>query len=203
MVCLTAWPQSGAFSPHNSNGRSRRWRREDSKKFVTGSKSSPRNCRHRVHRNTRKRPRHPHLSRQKTNVTFQITRPEAYQPLSKLLKVLAAIATLVLAIAILYLALSPPTPQASVGVNDKILHFTAFMALILSSAIFLARSLVWILPLSLLFGGAIELLQPGFGRDASWHDFQADMLGVTASAILGLAFRFLIKRYVATSAATH
>ena len=135
-------------------------------------------------------------------MTFQIARPEAYQSISKLLKGLAAIATLILAVAILYLALSPPTLQASVGVNDKILHFIAFTVLILPCAIFLARSLVWILPLSLLFGGAFELLQPGFGRDASWHDFQADMLGVAAGTILGLAFRFLIKRYVATSNAT-
>ncbi len=108
-----------------------------------------------------------------------------------------------MAVTILYLALSPQALQASIGVNDKILHFIAFAALILPCAIFLARSLVWILPLALLFGGVIEILQPDFGRDASWSDFQADALGVAGGVLLGLALRSLIKRYVATSAASH
>jgi hypothetical protein len=59
------------------------------------------------------------------------------------------------------------------------------------------RHLVWILPLALIFGGAIELIQPNFEREASWADFQADLLGIAAGAIFGLALRTLIKRYVA------
>lgn len=130
-------------------------------------------------------------------MTFEIATLEAYQPLSKLLKRLAVAATLVLAVAILILALAPPRPETSGGINDKILHFTAFATLVLPCAIFLVRYLVWILPLALIFGGVIELLQPGFGREASWADFQADLLGVAAGAILGLVLRALIKRYVA------
>lgn len=129
-------------------------------------------------------------------MTFQITSPGGYQQLATTLKWLAVAATLVLAVVILLLALAPPRPEVSGGINDKILHFTAFATLVLPCAIFMARSLFWVLPLALAFGGAIELLQPGFGRDASWADFQADVLGVVAGTALGLALRFLIKRHV-------
>lgn len=130
-------------------------------------------------------------------MTFQIARPEAYQPLSRLLKRLAVAATVFLAVVILIFALAPPGLQISGGINDKILHFTAFATLVLPCAIFLARYLVLIVPLALAFGGAIELLQPGFGREASGADFLADVCGVAAGAIVGLALRALIKRYVA------
>jgi len=129
-------------------------------------------------------------------VTFQITSPGGYQQLATTLKWLAVAATLVLAVVILLFAFAPPRPQMSNGIKDKILHFTAFATLVLPCAIFMARSLVWVLPLALAFGGAIELLQPGFGRHASWADFQADVLGVVAGTALGLVLRFLIKRRV-------
>lgn len=108
-----------------------------------------------------------------------------------------------MAVTILYLALSPQALQVSIGVNDRILHFIAFAALILPCAIFLARSLVWILPLTLLFGGAIEILQPDFGRNASWSDFQADALGIAGGVVLGLALRSVMKRYLAAPGASH
>lgn len=76
-------------------------------------------------------------------------------------------ATLVLAGVILLLALAPPRPEESGGFNDKILHYAAFATLVLPCAILLARYLVSIASFALAFGGAIELLQPGFGRDAS------------------------------------
>lgn len=124
----------------------------------------------------------------------QIARRTGYQKLSNTLKWLAVAATLVLAVVILLLALAPPRPEVSDGISDKILHFAAFAALVFPGAIFLARYLGWIAPLALTFGGTIELLQPGFSRDASWADFLADTLGVTAGVVVGLAVRFLIKR---------
>ena len=95
-------------------------------------------------------------------MTFQIRSPGGYQQLATTLKWLAVAATLVLAVVILLLALAPPRPEVSNGINDKIPHFMAFATLVLPCAIFMARSLFWILPLALAFGGAIELLQPGF-----------------------------------------
>ena len=122
------------------------------------------------------------------------TDPKQNRPFSQRLKQLAAAATFVMALTILYFALSPQTMQASIGVNDKVLHLLAFGALILPCAIFFARSLTWILPLTLLFGGTIEVLQPGFNRDASWADFRADALGIIAGVVLGLILRFFLKK---------
>lgn len=127
-------------------------------------------------------------------MTSQIARRRRYQKLSITFKWLAVAVTLVLTVVILLLALAPPRPEDSGGINDKSLHFAAFATLVLLCAIFLSRYLVWVAPLALAFGGAIELLQPRFGRDASWADFLSDALGVTAGVVVGLAVRFLIKR---------
>ena len=114
-----------------------------------------------------------------------------------LLKRLAVAATLVLAALTLAVTLAPPSYQINSGINDKVLHFATFAVLVLPCAIFLARYLYWIAPLAVIFGGAIELLQPGFGRDASWADFFADGCGVVAGATVGLALRRVIKHFVA------
>ena len=117
------------------------------------------------------------------------------KPFSHRLKTFAAMATIVIAFTILYFALSPQAMQAGIGVNDKILHFIAFAVLILPCAIFLARSLIWILPVSLFFGGSIEILQPGFERNASWADFRADALGIAFGVLIGLSFRAILKKH--------
>lgn len=127
-------------------------------------------------------------------MTSQIARRRGYKTLSSALKWLAAAATLVQAVVILLLALTPPRLEVSGGINDKILHFSAFATLVCPGAIFLARYLICIVPVALAFGGAIELLQPGVGRDASWADFLADTAGVTAGVVIGLTVRFRIKR---------
>ena len=112
---------------------------------------------------------------------------------SQRVKKLAATATLVMVLLILNLAFSPQAMQASIGINDKIIHFVAFAALILPCAIFLVRSLIWILPLTLFFGGTIEILQPGFERVATWADFHADAFGLAAGVVLGLVLRAILK----------
>ncbi|MGJ8561888.1 MAG: hypothetical protein ACSHX3_16865 [Litorimonas sp.] len=130
-------------------------------------------------------------------MTFQVDAPKADEALSRLLKRLAAAVAFVLTVVILVLTLSPSVPEITRGINDKILHFTAFTALVLPCAIFLARNLVWIVPLAVMFGGAIEFIQPGLGREASWADVLAGGCGVASGAIIGLMLRPLIKRYVA------
>lgn len=101
------------------------------------------------------------------------------------------VATGLFALAIAYLTLSAPD-QISVGgaISDKIYHFLAFTILVIPVAIFNPRALAWVLPASLLFGGAIELIQPHVGRQGEWLDFWADFAGVVFGAGLGLILNF-------------
>lgn len=94
-----------------------------------------------------------------------------------------------LAATITYLTLSPPKPDPAGLLSDKFYHFIAFSALVFPCALFYARTLVWVLPMAVLFGGAIELIQPYVGREAEAADFVADVLGVGFGLILGLILR--------------
>ena len=75
----------------------------------------------------------------------------------------AIFATAILAAAIAYLTLTPQNLNMSLG-SDKLYHFIAFTALVFPCALLFARTLNWVLPAALLFGGAIELIQPYVGR---------------------------------------
>lgn len=94
--------------------------------------------------------------------------------------------SLMIAILIAALTLTPlATPPAVnvVGI-DKVYHFIAFAALIFPLIATDSRRWSWAVPLAILFGGAIELIQPFVGRDAEWLDFGADLTGVLAGAAL-------------------
>jgi len=51
------------------------------------------------------------------------------------------------------------------------------------------RSLIWMIPAALVFGAAIELVQPFVGRSAELVDFVADIVGVACGLALGLILR--------------
>jgi VanZ family protein len=104
----------------------------------------------------------------------------------------ALIITLVFAFVIAWLTLSPPTPRQAGFLPDKASHFIAFAALALPCAMFYARSLKWIMPLAVMFGAAIELIQPSVGRSAEGWDFLADCLGLAAGTVTGLTIRAYI-----------
>jgi len=95
----------------------------------------------------------------------------------------------VLATAIAYLTLSPPTGDPPGFIPDKAAHLIAFAALAFPTALLYARCLIWVLPAALAFGGAIELVQPYVGRQAEFADFVADVVGVGIGTILGLVLR--------------
>ena len=81
-----------------------------------------------------------------------------------------------MAAAMLALTLDVPAPHLA----DKIVHAAAFAALTLPLAITRrVHALALITGLS-AFGGAIELLQPQFGRHAECGDWIADVLGAAA-----------------------
>ncbi len=103
--------------------------------------------------------------------------------------IFATCLTLGLALVITYLTLIMKGGGSSSSGFDKIAHFLAFAALAYPVALFQFRSLRWALPLMALFGGAIEIIQPYVGRGRELNDFYADLAGLVAGVLLGVATR--------------
>jgi membrane associated rhomboid family serine protease len=101
----------------------------------------------------------------------------------------ALTATTLLASVIAYLMLSPPKTAPSGVLSDKTYHAIAFAGLVFPSAVFYARSLIWMVPVALVFGGVLELIQPYFGRQAEATDFIADAMGIAVGVGIGLLIR--------------
>ncbi|GAB4270003.1 MAG: hypothetical protein Kow0013_21960 [Pararhodobacter sp.] len=90
-----------------------------------------------------------------------------------------------LALVIASLTLTPLPGGISVpGGIDKVYHFVAFTALIFPLILTDSRRWFWAVPAAILYGGAIELIQPTVGRTAELLDFGADITGVLAGAAL-------------------
>lgn len=104
----------------------------------------------------------------------------------------AALAALIGALTLLPLDLPPGPPG-----RDKLHHFIAFAALAAPMSVFWRSALLWAVPIFILYGGAIELIQPHVGRSAEWADFGMDVLGVVA----GVAFGTMTARFWKTRVA--
>ena len=102
-------------------------------------------------------------------------------------RVLTAVLALGILVATLWPSHAPPVPFT---LRDKVLHLLAFAALILPMAVTEPRRALWLAPLCIAFGAAIEVIQPAFGRGAEWLDLLADALGVG----LGLALGWLLHK---------
>ncbi len=109
---------------------------------------------------------------------------------------LALIATMILAATIAWLTLtpSPPTPDLQHPMSDKLYHVLGFAALVFPSALLFKRSLIWIVPLSVTFGAAIEIIQPYTGRSAEAMDFVANLIGIGVGITAGLAARAVVRK---------
>ena len=106
---------------------------------------------------------------------------------------LARVSTVLIALGILGGTLWPShSPPVPFTLTDKAIHFAAFVLLILPMAVADPRRAWRLAPVCILFGGAIELVQPGVGRAAEWLDFAADALGVGAGLGLGPVIRRLV-----------
>ncbi|MEC7760335.1 MAG: VanZ family protein [Pseudomonadota bacterium] len=103
--------------------------------------------------------------------------------------------TLGLAIAIAYLTLvpRPPTPVRFPHA-DKVFHELSFAALMFPTPLLRPNRWYQVAALALLFGAAIELIQPTFGRDAEWADFAFDALGVLVGAMAGYGVARILNR---------
>lgn len=102
---------------------------------------------------------------------------------------------------ILVISLMPAGEAPTIFADDKLNHILAFFTLSLMARVIWPRAQAQTLFIMLMaFGGGIELLQLslGFGRDADWMDFGADILatglGIVAGAVFNSIFR---KRSVA------
>jgi hypothetical protein len=111
----------------------------------------------------------------------------------RLRKVAAVTLTTVLAVTIAYFTLMPVSVPQSVPGSDKLHHLIGFAALILPCSMLWPRALIWLLPAAMLFGGAIEIIQPGIGRNGEWADFYADVAGATLGVGTGLMLRYIFR----------
>lgn len=104
---------------------------------------------------------------------------------------------LTLLIAILIAALTLlPMPQVGIAApgSDKLHHFLAFLALALPGSFYRPATALWLIPMTMLFGGAIEVLQPLVGRHLAAGDFLADAMGALLGAGIGAVLHLLVAR---------
>ncbi len=114
-------------------------------------------------------------------------------PLFRRLAALAAWACLAAILAGSFLPGSGPPPFPGA---DKVEHMVAYMAFAASwcaAGVPRWRRMLLVVVLAALVGGLIELVQPGFGRDADVLDLLADLTG----AALGVPLALLAARLLA------
>ena len=85
----------------------------------------------------------------------------------------------------------PPSEGAGPPGNDKVMHALAFATLTLPAALLSWRDLKWVVPAAIIYGAAIEVIQPSFGRSAEWLDFVADLVGIGCAVLAGALFKYL------------
>lgn len=99
---------------------------------------------------------------------------------------LALVSTAIMALVIAGLTLTPVTgPEIIDKHSDKLYHIVAFAALTFPSALLHPRLFVYVLVFAILFGAAIEIIQPSVGRSGSWGDLVADIAGALLGAVTG------------------
>lgn len=89
---------------------------------------------------------------------------------------------------ILALSLMPSEDALTVFADDKLNHILAFFTLSFMARLLWPRAKLAILFVLLaLLGGGIELLQlaMGFGREADWMDFAADIVAIALGMLAG------------------
>jgi len=105
---------------------------------------------------------------------------------SRTLDILVYWATGLIAGSIVVLTLLPmPAVMNSMSGTDKVQHFLAFFALTLPLCARHPRAALWLVPIAVALGGAIEIIQPFFGRAREFADFLADFAGACTRAAIG------------------
>ncbi len=94
--------------------------------------------------------------------------------------------TLLLAAVLCVLTLSPPGPAVGPPSPDKLYHFIGFGLLALPLCLAYPRRGWAVIAGVIMFGAAIEVIQPFVGRGAEWADLLADALG--AGSVAGVVW---------------
>ena len=82
---------------------------------------------------------------------------------------------------ILLLMPTSGTSDPSLFGYDKIIHIILFFVLVLPALSYAPRSWVWVVPLAIVFGIVIEIIQPYFGRGRELGDVIANAIGALAA----------------------
>lgn len=99
--------------------------------------------------------------------------------------------TALIAAAIAVGTLLPSDAEPGFSGRDKLAHLGAFALLVLPAAVGAPRLLPVIAAWAILFGGAIELVQPWVGRSREGMDWLADAGGVGVAVMAGGVIRHL------------
>lgn len=106
----------------------------------------------------------------------------------------AIVLTVVLAVVIALLTLTPPIQTDMPAGSDKSYHLIAFVALTVPLATVRPRWGAALFVLFSAYGALIEILQPVVGRSRELADLIADVVGVALGLVLGLLVRRLLRR---------
>jgi|TARA_B110000879_G_C11083580_1_gene475897 VanZ family protein len=101
------------------------------------------------------------------------------------------ILAIIIAVIIIILSFGPFQQFSSILIfgNDKVYHFIAYFCLTFTISLALSNSILWVLAGIIVLGGAIELMQPIFNREASWTDFLAGGIG-TFFGVISIRYLF-------------
>lgn len=114
-------------------------------------------------------------------------------PPARPIRALWLVSTIVIAVLIAVLTLSPNPHLPKNDIHlDKLAHMAAFFGLVFPTAALWPRVTAWIGLAAVLYGGAIEVIQPYTGRSAEFADLLADGIGVGLGIVLGATLRRLI-----------
>ena len=97
--------------------------------------------------------------------------------------------TIIIAVAIIGLSLSPIETLLPAPGGDKLHHFVAYGALAFPLAFIKARHLTIYLICFIALGGAIEWIQPYVNRYGEWADFGANFAGVIMGWMMAQALQ--------------
>lgn len=110
------------------------------------------------------------------------------------IKLYCKIITIILLISILILSLIPIARAPEFHQNDKAYHLLTYFLLAFPSGLKEPRKFVVFILFFVVFGGAIEMIQPFLNRSGEWLDFLANCIGIILGFSCGAALNnWLIK----------